>query len=85
MKGLFRVRRSKIKVTLTDGREFEAKVVGTDTEADVGVLQIKAKRLSSIGLANSKKLRVGDFVVAVGNPFGLGQTATSGIVTLKIN
>ena len=72
---------SKIKVTLTDGREFEAKVVGTDTEADVGVLQIKAKRLSSIGLANSKKLRVGDFVVAVGNPFGLGQTATSGIVS----
>jgi len=70
-----------IKVTLSDGREFDAKVIGTDTEADVGVLQIKAERLSAIGLANSKKLRVGDFVVAIGNPFGLGQTATSGIVS----
>lgn len=71
----------KIKVILADGREFDAKVVGTDTEADVGVLQIKAERLNAISLANSKKLRVGDFVVAVGNPFGLGQTATSGIVS----
>ena len=71
----------KIKVTLTDGREFDAKVIGTDTEADVGVLQIKPERLTAISLANSKKLRVGDFVVAVGNPFGLGQTATSGIVS----
>jgi len=71
----------KIKVTLADGREFNAKVIGTDTEADVGVLQIKPERLSAIGLANSKKLRVGDFVVAIGNPFGLGQTATSGIVS----
>lgn len=71
----------KIKVSLTDGREFDAKVIGTDTEADVGVLQIKPERLSAITLANSKKLRVGDFVVAVGNPFGLGQTATSGIVS----
>lgn len=72
---------SKIKVKLADGREFDAKVVGTDTEADVGVLKIKAERLNDISLANSKKLRVGDFVVAVGNPFGLGQTATSGIVS----
>ena len=71
----------KIKVTLTDGREFIAKVIGTDTEADVGVLQIKPERLSAITLANSKKLRVGDFVVAIGNPFGLGQTATSGIIS----
>ena len=71
----------KIKVKLHDGREYDAKVIGTDTEADVGVLQIKPERLSAIGLANSKKLRVGDFVVAVGNPFGLGQTATSGIIS----
>ena len=71
----------KIKVRLADGREFSAKVIGTDTEADVGVLQIKPEGLSAISLANSKKLRVGDFVVAIGNPFGLGQTATSGIVS----
>jgi len=71
----------KIKVALTDGREFDAKVIGTDTEADVGVLQINPDRLSAIELADSKKLRVGDFVVAIGNPFGLGQTATSGIVS----
>ena len=71
----------KIKVVLADGREFDAKVIGIDTEADVGVLKIKPERLSAIKLANSKKLRVGDFVVAIGNPFGLGQTATSGIVS----
>ncbi|MGB1311535.1 MAG: trypsin-like peptidase domain-containing protein, partial [Leucothrix sp.] len=72
---------SKIKVKLADGREYAAKIIGTDTEADVGVLKIKPERLKAIRLANSKKLRVGDFVVAVGNPFGLGQTATSGIVS----
>lgn len=71
----------KIKVILADGREFEAKVVGQDAEADVGVLKIQADRLRSIRLANSDNLRVGDFVVAIGNPFGLGQTATSGIVS----
>lgn len=71
----------KITVSLADGREFVGKVIGTDTDADVGVLQIKPERLNAIKLANSKKLRVGDFVVAVGNPFGLGQTATSGIVS----
>lgn len=71
----------KIKVILSDGREFAAKVIGQDTEADVGVLKIESQRLKSISLANSDNLRVGDFVVAVGNPFGLGQTATSGIVS----
>lgn len=71
----------KIKVTLVDGREFVAKVIGQDSEADVGVLKIEPKRLKAIGLANSDNLRVGDFVVAIGNPFGLGQTATSGIVS----
>ena len=71
----------KIKVVLVDGREFVAKVVGQDAEADVGVLKIDPQRLTSIGLANSDTLRVGDFVVAVGNPFGLGQTATSGIIS----
>lgn len=72
---------AKIKVTLNDGREYVAKVIGKDTEADVGVIQIRPERLSAIGLANSNTLRVGDFVVAIGNPFGLGQTATSGIIS----
>ena len=71
----------KIKVVLSDGREFDAKVIGQDAEADVGVLKIEPQRLKSMALANSDNLRVGDFVVAIGNPFGLGQTATSGIVS----
>ena len=71
----------KIKVVLSDGREFIAKVIGQDAEADVGVLKIEPQRLKSMNLANSDNLRVGDFVVAIGNPFGLGQTATSGIVS----
>lgn len=71
----------KIKVVLADGREFVAKVIGQDAEADVGVLKIEPRRLKSMNLANSDNLRVGDFVVAIGNPFGLGQTATSGIVS----
>lgn len=70
-----------IKVVLADGREFAARVIGQDAEADVGVLKIEPQRLTSISLANSDSLRVGDFVVAIGNPFGLGQTATSGIVS----
>ena len=71
----------KIKITLTDGRELEAELVGEDAGADVSVLQVKPERLVALKLADSDKLRVGDFVVAVGNPFGLGQTATSGIVS----
>lgn len=71
----------KIKVVLSDGREFVAKVIGQDAEADVGVLKIEPQRLKGMSLANSDNLRVGDFVVAIGNPFGLGQTATSGIVS----
>lgn len=71
----------KITVTLNDGREFDATVIGQDTEADVCVIQIRPDRLVAMGLANSNTLRVGDFVVAIGNPFGLGQTATSGIIS----
>ena len=71
----------KIKVVLSDGREFVAKIIGQDAEADVGVLKIEPQRLKGMSLANSDNLRVGDFVVAIGNPFGLGQTATSGIVS----
>ncbi|HIO91247.1 MAG TPA: PDZ domain-containing protein [Leucothrix mucor] len=71
----------KITVRLNDGRQFEARVIGKDLKADVAVIQIPAQRLTAMRFANSDKLRVGDFVVAIGNPYGLGQTATSGIVS----
>ncbi len=71
----------KITVTLRDGRHFKAKVVGSDSEGDIAVLHIDAKHLTAVPMADSDKLRVGDFVVAIGNPFGLGQTVTSGIVS----
>lgn len=71
----------QISVRLTDGRRFSAKLVGSDPETDVAVIQIKATGLVGLPLADSDRLRVGDFVVAIGNPFGLGQTVTSGIVS----
>ncbi|POP45538.1 serine endoprotease DegQ [Superficieibacter electus] len=72
----------KISVQLNDGREFEAKLIGSDDQSDIALLQIQnAPNLTQIAIADSDKLRVGDFAVAVGNPFGLGQTATSGIVS----
>lgn len=70
----------KISVQLNDGREFDAKLVGSDEQSDIALLQlIKPDHLTQIAIADSDKLRVGDF--AVGNPFGLGQTATSGIIS----
>lgn len=71
----------EIRVTLTDGRSFEAKKIGEDPESDVALLQIDADNLSEIKIADSDNLRVGDFTIAIGNPFGLGQTVTSGIVS----
>ena len=71
----------EITVTLRDGRSFSAKVVGSDLESDVAVIRINAKNLVQLSISDSDKLRVGDFVVAIGNPFGLGQTVTSGIVS----
>lgn len=71
----------KIMVTLQDGRQLNAKLIGTDPEADVAVVQIPADHLTALPIADSDELRVGDFVVAIGNPFGLGQTVTSGIVS----
>ncbi|MCY3883930.1 MAG: Do family serine endopeptidase [Gammaproteobacteria bacterium] len=71
----------KIVVTLLDRREFEAAVVGSDPETDVALLRIDASDLQELDLGNSDELRVGDFVVAIGNPFGFGQTVTSGIVS----
>ncbi|MFV2059994.1 MAG: DegQ family serine endoprotease [Gammaproteobacteria bacterium] len=71
----------EIMVTLHDKRSFEAKLIGTDPEADLAVIQIKAKDLVQLELADSATLQVGDFVVAIGNPFGLEQTVTSGIIS----
>ncbi|MFT5278017.1 MAG: Do/DeqQ family serine protease [Glaciecola sp.] len=71
----------EITVKLTDGREFTAKKLGADEQSDVALLQIEASELAQVSLANSDQLRVGDFTVAIGNPFGLGQTVTSGIVS----
>lgn len=71
----------EIIVKLTDGREFTAKKLGADKQSDIALLKIEADDLSEVALANSDQLRVGDFVVAIGNPFGLGQTVTSGIVS----
>lgn len=68
-------------VGLQDGRRLPAKIVGTDKEADIAVLQIAPENLVAVPLGDSDALQVGDFVVAIGNPFGLGQTVTSGIVS----
>ncbi|ANB18892.1 DegQ family serine endoprotease [Dokdonella koreensis] len=70
-----------VSVTLADGRTLTGTLIGTDPDTDIAVLQIPAERLAALPLADSTALRVGDFVVAVGNPFGLGQTVTSGIVS----
>ncbi|MCF2857476.1 DegQ family serine endoprotease [Pseudoalteromonas sp. SMS1] len=70
-----------IIVTLKDGREFKAKLIGADKESDVALLQIDNDDLTEVKLADSDKLRVGDFSVAIGNPFGLSHTVTSGIVS----
>ncbi|WKU76563.1 serine endoprotease DegQ [Escherichia albertii] len=72
----------KISIQLNDGREFDAKLIGGDDQSDIALLQIQNPgKLTQIAIADSDKLRVGDFAVAVGNPFGLGQTATSGIIS----
>ena len=72
---------SSIDVILKDSRSFKAKLVGIDQDADIAVIQIKAKHLTQLPVANSDKLKVGDFVAAIGSPYGLNQTVTSGIVS----
>ena len=74
-------RAKDIKVKLQDGREFKATLVGSDPASDVAVIKISPDKLHAIKFSDSDKLRVGDFVVAIGNPFGIGQTVTSGIVS----
>ena len=72
---------NKVTVKLPDGREFQAKVVGTDKDTDVALLHVDAKNLPTVAFGDDRRVRVGDWVVAVGNPFGLGGTVTAGIVS----
>jgi Do/DeqQ family serine protease len=71
----------EVRVSLVDGREFTAEIKGVDPELDIAILKVDAKNLSEVKFGDSNKLDVGDFVVAIGNPFGLGQTVTTGIVS----
>jgi serine protease Do len=71
----------EIKVLLSDKREFTGKVVGTDPKTDVAVIKIDAKELPVIPWGDSNQLRVGEYVLAIGNPFGLNQTVTMGIIS----
>ncbi|GAA6203981.1 MULTISPECIES: Do family serine endopeptidase [Thalassotalea] len=71
----------EIQITLKDGRQIEATKIGADESSDIALLQVDSKNLTAVTIADSDKLRVGDFAVAIGSPFGLGQTVTSGIVS----
>lgn len=71
----------EIKIGLTDGRTFNARLVGADPEVDIAVLDIDADDLNELAIRDSNNLRIGDFVIAIGNPFGLGQTITTGVVS----
>ena len=73
----------KIKVTLSDGREFDGEVIGSDVTSDMAIVKIKADHLPSVTLGNSDELRVGEIVIAIGNPYGLQQTVTMGVVSAK--
>jgi Do/DeqQ family serine protease len=71
----------EILVTLSDGRKLNAKLVGADPDSDIAVVKVEPRNLAELPIADSDQLQVGDFVVAIGNPFGLGQTVTSGIIS----
>ncbi|MBU1427907.1 Do family serine endopeptidase [bacterium] len=73
----------KIKVTLSDGREFDGEVIGSDLTSDMAIVKIKADHLPTVTLGNSDELRVGEIVIAIGNPYGLQQTVTMGVVSAK--
>jgi len=72
---------AQVIVTLKDRRQFPATLIGADPATDIAVLKIEAPNLTAMKLGDSDQLNVGDFVIAIGNPFGLGQTVTSGIVS----
>lgn len=73
---------TKIQVQLSDGRRYDAKVIGKDPRSDIALIQLQEfKNLTAIKMADSDSLRVGDYTVAIGNPYGLGETVTSGIVS----
>jgi serine protease Do len=72
-----------VKVTLSDKREFQARIVGTDPKTDVAVLKIDASNLAPLTIGDSSKVEVGDVAMAVGDPFGVGQTVTKGIISAK--
>jgi serine protease DegS len=71
----------QINVVLNDGKRLEARVVGTDPDSDIAVLKVDSNKLPAITVGDSSNLRVGDVVLAIGNPFGVGQTVTMGIVS----
>src|SRR6202035_3771239 len=73
----------EVSVKLSDHREFKAKVLGADRSSDIAVLKIDAHDLPTVRLGNSDQLGVGDYVLAIGEPFGLEETATAGIVSAK--
>ncbi|HKV25394.1 MAG TPA: DegQ family serine endoprotease [Candidatus Acidoferrum sp.] len=70
-----------VRVTLSDKREFKAKIVGTDPKTDIALLRIDAKDLAPITIGDSSKVQVGDIALAIGDPFGVGETVTSGIIS----
>src|SRR6516225_8356023 len=72
---------SSIEVTTKDNRRLKAKLIGRDPDTDIAVLQIPGGNLTAVPIGDSDHLQVGDFVLAIGNPFGLGQTVTSGIIS----
>jgi serine protease Do len=72
---------SEIKVTLIDKKSFKAKLIGSDPKTDIAIIKIDAKELPVVPLADSEKLQVGEFVLAIGNPFGLSHTVTMGIIS----
>jgi serine protease Do/serine protease DegQ len=71
----------EIAVTLSDGRQLSARKIGADPKMDIAVIQVAARNLATIPMGDANALQVGDYVIAIGNPFGIGQTVTHGIIS----